>query len=186
MQADLRLSTGGESFFLVAGGTCGFFGDTLTGEEILNHDTDKGDDNESDDENLPVILGKACVVNGGTGFIHIVENFAGIVGDWSAFSAHVVDKEQVEEEGENHAGKTHSCQHGCIGNGGKQAAVFAVAGGQADEGCMRGIIHRVGESKPQVIADGDADQSTGVPGFVQCVIRTEDKEEKQCDEAQRN
>ena len=186
MQADLSLFAGRQCFLFAALGSGCFLCDALTGEEELNQNTDKGNDDQCNDEDLPVILGSPGVIDRGARFVDVIQNFAGIVGNRCAFSAHVIDEEQMQEEGQHHGTKPHGSKHGGIGDRGKQAAVFAVAGREADKRGMRGVVHRVGKCKPEVIADGNAYQCTCMPRIVCSIIRAEYEQKQQRNQAERD
>ena len=85
MQADLSLFAGRQCFLFAALGSGCLLCDALTGEEELNQNTDKGNDDQCNDEDLPVILGSPGVIDRGTRFIDVIQNFAGIVGNRCAF-----------------------------------------------------------------------------------------------------
>ena len=102
------------------------------------------------------------MIVGGNGIIqdHTVERILSALQKHRAFRqiGGLRHKQQAQEEREDHGAQAHGCQCGCIGQGGQQRAVLAVAGGQIHQSRMRRIVHRVCDGKPEVIADRDAHQ----------------------------
>ena len=158
----------------------------LPGEEVLDDHADEGDQDQGENKHLPGVVGGLGVIDRGPRLVHVVQDLSRLVQHRGPRSAHVIHEQQVQKEGQDHAGKTDGRQHGGVGDRRQQAPVLAVPGAQADQRRVGRVVHGIGKGKPKIVPDGDADQGRGMPVRSHRVEGRENEQEQQRQQADRH